>query len=448
MRSIEDLLGPAPDEREETRNAAIARLNKRHAVVAHGGQVRVIREDGAGGFTMESVRAFEDWYANDVIWEEGKAGPIATPVSSVWFASPQRRQYEQIVLDPRGKRRGAYNLWKGFSVASERGDCSLFLDHLFDNVCGGDEALYTWLVGWMAHLVQRPWEKPGTAVVLKGEKGVGKSIVGEILGTLIARHFLTVTQPRHLVGNFNSHLATAVLVLVEEAFWAGDKVGEGVLKDLITGPRIMLEKKGVDAIPLDSFHRFIITSNAHWVVPATHDERRFAVFNVGDAHRQDGPYFEAIKREMERGGYEALLHYLGRFDLSCVDVRRVPNTEGLTEQKLAGLRNVEAWWWETLAAGDLTDCRHGAEWNAAIRVEADDLRTYYKTWMQPRRTHGDVLGDVHFANRLAAMCPRLEHKRARVRGGRVYFYELPALAACREAFESWCNSAIDWEDAP
>ena len=82
-----------------------------------------------------------------------------------------------------------FNLWRGFSVEPRPGDCSKFLAHLHDNVCRGDEALYNWVVGWMADIVQHPAKKIGTSLVLRGPHGVGKTKVGEVFGSLLGAHY-------------------------------------------------------------------------------------------------------------------------------------------------------------------------------------------------------------------------------------------------------------------
>ena len=61
----------------------------------------------------------------------------------------------------------------------------LYLDHVRENVCAGDEERYEWMMAWMAQAVQHPAERPGTAVVLRGEQAViarPSEKVEEILG--------------------------------------------------------------------------------------------------------------------------------------------------------------------------------------------------------------------------------------------------------------------------
>ena len=104
-----------------------------------------------------------------------------------------------------------------------------------------------------------------------------------------------MSSSHHLVGNFNAHLETAIVVFADEAFWAGDKQGEGTLKTLITGNAIRIERKGIDLKSSPNHIHLIMASNADWVVPASADERRYFVLDVSDAHRQDHAYFADVE---------------------------------------------------------------------------------------------------------------------------------------------------------
>ena len=50
-----------------------------------------------------------------------------------------------------------------------------------------------------------------------------------------------------MVHRFNQHLKDALLVFVDEGFWAGDKTAEGILKGMVTEKYFMCEPKGKDA---------------------------------------------------------------------------------------------------------------------------------------------------------------------------------------------------------
>ena len=119
--------------------------------------------------------------------------------------------------------------------------------------------------------------------MLRGPQGVGKTKVGEIFGSLFLPHWKLVANPRYIVGNFNAHMASLLLLQADEGFWAGDKKAEAILKDLVTGKRRPIEYKGIDPIFVDNFVRLFVTSNEMWVVPAGFDERRFCINDVGVA---------------------------------------------------------------------------------------------------------------------------------------------------------------------
>ena len=172
-------------------------------------------------------------------------------------------------------------------------------------------------------------------------------------GPLFGPHYVVVSNARLIVGNFNAHMVSCLVLHCEEAFWAGDKQGEGRLKDLITGMQHMIEFKGKDPISVNNLIRLFVTGNPDWIVPASLEARRFAVFKISDDHQQDKPYFAAIVEEMKNGGLEALLFELMNFDLSQVDLRTVPLTDALLDQKLQSLSIEDAWWFEMLQSGSL-----------------------------------------------------------------------------------------------
>jgi|GEM_PF-4751403 len=290
---------------------------------------------------------------------EDKLGkPMFRDKGSFWIDHPDRRQYENVVFAP-GRELGprVLNLWRGFAFEPKAGDCSLYLAHLNTIICKDNPILYDYLIRWFAYGVQHPGEPGHTALVFRGNKGTGKSIAAEEYGSLWGEHFLPVTNASHIVGNFNVHLRDTSVLLVNEAFYAGNKQHEAVLKGLVTDPTLPIEQKFVDLITARNLLHIIITSNSSWVIPASDDERRFVVFDVSDERRGDLPYFRAIVKERENGGYAALLDYLLNFDLSRFDPRAIPKTSGLRSQMAHSLTGFEDVWYEVLYRGEIPGTR-------------------------------------------------------------------------------------------
>lgn len=194
--------------------------------------------------------------------------------------------------------------------------CEKFLDHIKTNVCCGNAEHYSCLMAWLADAVQNPTKRGGTAVVLRGKQGTGKSLFGKAIGKLFNQHFSQVSDLRHLVGSFNNHLQDCVLLLADEAFLSDDRRSESILKALITEEHIVIEKKGFDAKLHPNYIHLIIASNSEWTTPVTMDARRFFVLDVADNHCRDSRYFGDIIEELENGGYGALWQQLMTVDLT------------------------------------------------------------------------------------------------------------------------------------
>ena len=85
-------------------------------------------------------------------------------------------------------------------------------------------------------------------------------MVGQMLMRIFRDHSLHITHRKHLVGNFNAHLVDALFLFLDEAFWAGDKQGEGTLKALITERTLMIEPKGVDSFQMPNRLKILMAS--------------------------------------------------------------------------------------------------------------------------------------------------------------------------------------------
>ena len=105
-------------------------------------------------------------------------------------------------------------------------------------------------------------------------------------------------------------MVDALFLFLDEAFWAGDKQGEGTLKALITESTLMIEPKGVDSFQMPNRLKILMASNNDWVVPASADERRYFVLDVPDTRKGDKAYFSALAAAIEGDELAALLDYL------------------------------------------------------------------------------------------------------------------------------------------
>jgi hypothetical protein len=435
-----------------TKDPILAEMNDKFAVISSiGGRCLIIEEiydDSLDRYRLvkQGFDHFGNRHKHRKVEMQGKDGPLYIPLGKWWTEHPDRRQYESIVFNPEREDPSKYNLWRGLAFEARPGDCSLYLTHLKEVVCGGNEEHYQYLLKWMARAVQYPGSQGEVAIVLRGEQGTGKGMTIKIFGRLFGRHFLQISDSKHLVGNFNGHLRDAVLVFADEAFFAGDKKHESILKTLVTEPHLMIESKGVDAEIAANCIHLMMASNSNWVVPAGDHERRFFVLDVKNTHRQDRNYFKAMIKQMESGGYEALLLELksmkvGRDDF---DVTSFPRTKALSEQQDYTLTYEESWWYEKLKSGDLLEGKPG--WPDHVVKDAlfeDWIQHAKRLNIQRRGTQtawyhflAREIGTLASKQRLVTVKDYDERGVATVRKERKYTLEMPSLARCREIWDS------------
>ena len=370
--------------KEWTIDPKLMELNKNFAVIGNiGGKCRIIEEIvdpvlNRPRLTKQSFADFHNRFGNQyiIVGEESDGNPKYTAAGQWWTKHPKRRQYNNIVFAPGTDNVGnAYNLWRGFGCESRPGDCSLFLDHVQHNICAGNPELFAYVIGWMARCVQEPASQSEVSIVLRGGRGVGKSFFAKEFGKLFGRHFLQVSNGAHLVGNFNAHLRDVIVLFADEAFYAGDKKHTSVLKTLITEDTIAVEAKGVDVETSPNYVHLIMASNDEHVIPAGSDERRFLVLDVADNNKQDTNYFKNIANQLANGGREAFLHQLLQHDISDYDVRTVPQTEALHNQKIESMPPEEEWIYTLLqnavlpnqtSKGDHTAFSNGNEYSLGL----------------------------------------------------------------------------------
>jgi hypothetical protein len=325
-------------------------MNRTYAVARVGAGVRIIAEPAKAGERAQlmQMEAFSAWVKNRKVQLYAANKEMRTePISRVWLEWEERDQYNGLAFAPGRQLTDEYNLFRGFPIAPVKGDWGLLRAHVFENICGGNQEHFDWLMTWCAQMFQQPGKKMGSAVVVRGLKGAGKSTLFDFLSLALGAHAAKVSQRAHVVGNFNAHHAGLILLQCEEAFWAGDAQASGVLKDLVTSDRMMMEAKGVDAIETGNFARLAMISNEDWVVPAgLEDERRFFVLECRDTRRGDFAFFGAIHEQMRSledggpGGLNAMVFELMTWTPPGGDwniLRAPPKTEGLRAQALESL---------------------------------------------------------------------------------------------------------------
>ena len=431
-------------------------LNKKHAVIMVGGKCCVLNQTidpvfNRPDISFSSKADFINLYANRKI--PNPYDPTKQiSIGKLWWESPDRRQYKGIVFEPEKDFAGYYNLWRGFSVESIKGDWSYMERLIREAIADGNEARYQYILAWMARIVQDPGgQRPGVALVMRGKQGIGKGVFATNFGSLLGQHYLQVAQSSQVTGRFNSHLKDCVLLFCDESFWAGDKQAEGVIKNLVTEPTLTCEPKGRDLFKIKNNTNILIASNNDWVVPAGLDERRFFTFDVSDCFKGNYDFFKKLHAQMNNGGREAMFHDLMEMDISGIDLREFERTDALLEQIFESMTLVQKWWFSQLRRGAIM-LDNPEDWfgpkNDFWPKMASNEQLYDNFEIFARKQRGFIPVQEVFARQLnKLMGPDVEYVRQPFveNGPRKRGRIIPPLDDCRKVFEELLSMDVDWD---
>jgi hypothetical protein len=440
----------------------VEELNGKYYPVQVGAKMTVaFMAESALGYPevrLVTFHTFRDMHCSQYVvtgYDKGK--PIIKPKSD-WLTHPARNPNRELIFDPGAPpwadREGRLNLWFGFRKFgdAEQGSPNVMLDHIREVICSNDPEKYEYLLKWLAYCIQFPERRPEVAVVLMGLKGCGKGTLGQLLVYIFDGHGIHVVNREHITGRFNGHLASAAFVFADEAFFHNDHKSEAVLKALVTEPTQLLERKGIDALPMPNRISLMMASNDDHVVNAGAIERRYFVTEVSPSKIGDRTYFDRIAKWRDNGdNIESFIQYLQSIDIEDFNPRVVPTTRELSRQKALSLPALEQWLVESLTLGSFMDTQD--DWINIATIDA--LGRSYDDWCdRMKKGSYDRLSRDNLAKKLCKMLP-MNRRKIRLneyalmvvednlkikpldgisrKVGRIWVYELGTLGEMRSA---------------
>lgn len=359
---------------------------------------------------------------------------------SVFNIDKNTNLYDGVEFNPRTTTPNVLNLWVSHTIKPVKGEWFLINGFLKDIICGGRESEYQYLIRYLAHALQRPWEKPGVMIILLGGQGVGKGTLARILQKIWSATFLQVNRIDQIVGDFNGSLERAYTVFLDEALFVGERKHSDALKSLVTEQTISVNEKHQPARQITSFHRFFSATNAEHFKATDRDDRRDFVLRVSEHRKGDFNYWDALNAEIEGSGVEAFSHDLINMDLSDFNVRAKPNTREFTEQKLQSLEKFPRWWFDCLSQGTITS--FNSEWPEFI--SSASLLSLFKESNNSTRIFKQLI-DRDLVISMGKICPSAKRDQGKEGLHRRRGYILPALSTAREDFEKYIGDSVEWE---
>lgn len=214
----------------------------------------------------------------------------------------EMRSYEFISDDPR-----IFSIFRGFPYKSndyvDMDSIQLFIDHMKEIICSGDEILFKYLISWIAYIIQNPGKRTDVCLILMSDPGTGKTLFTDI----ICKLFGSYCNPgiHTIARQFNSYIENKMLVILN-----GTNTN-----------------KHVNPYNIFNVSNFIIVSNSKNPITIEKGDRRYVVFDVSKKHANDRKYFNSILDLLNESFYTNLFNYFRTLDIDDYDIRDIPVTD-------------------------------------------------------------------------------------------------------------------------
>lgn len=305
-----------------------------------------------------------------------KIGDVKVSIAKLLFSSPIIHRVGGLTFDPSTSDlvvdvpgQGAMvNQWRGFFVEPSEQQVEFkqikrFHDYVTEILADGKSDIAHWIFSWLADFIQFPAKKPGTALVLVGVEGAGKTFLGEhILGPIIGpAHYGSTNSVTTLTHNFNTIIDNKIFIQCDEAVHSYQKDVASRLKAIITDKNFIVEPKGINAYIKPNHMRFLFTSNeeaAAIFVSASKHERRFTVLRVPPKRAGDLPWWKDFL-DWTQMSLPLIMRWLKDYRYDRQLIMRPVETEAKREMQRTGLDPEVAWILARISEGfPLSDRSH------------------------------------------------------------------------------------------
>lgn len=209
-------------------------------------------------------------------------------------------------------------------------------NELLDILTNRQEQIKTYILNWLAHLVQKPLERPGVALIFNGLKGAGKDTLGDFLGEYIIglKYYQNFSNQAQFFDKHDESKANKFLIKIEELSkkMLDTGLNSEIFKSSITTPILNFNPKGDTAYSLKNTMRIIATSNNSNTVDVGQKERRFVISVVSPEKIGDHEYWCTVRKELfNDAGALAIAQMLLKRDISSFRPQILPENEYLKE---------------------------------------------------------------------------------------------------------------------
>jgi hypothetical protein len=316
-----------------------------------------------------------------------------------WIEDATRRSYKEIKFIPKFEENPEiFNSFKGFEfqhTITEFDEDDDEVNEVIEKfgkhlalLCNYDEKASEYLFNYIAHLIQKPYEKPSTAIILKSKQGWGKDLLIDFISKMMGESYLMRTaEMDDIFGTYNVGIRDKLLLQLNEVEGKDGFSNKEKIKNLITEEKTIIREKYISQYDQKNYLRLFILSNNLNPIEISHDDRRFCVFKAHHKKPSEQYFKElhAIKDDDRK--MELLFNYIMNWDISNFNPRNDrPRTEAYNNMKEHNQNPLYKYIWDMFVNEDYKnnfsapECRKKKNSNI-IYVKSNSLFSNYKEFL-------------------------------------------------------------------
>ncbi len=197
-------------------------------------------------------------------------------------------------------------------------------------VSGNTDLLQSYLLKWIAHILQKPLDLPGVGIVLTGNKGVGKDTIFDFLMEYVLGEYSATNYDsnRQFFEKHDTGRKGKLLIKLEEANRKLCMEHKDDLKSMVTAKSSTFNPKNEKPITIPNKCRFIFTSNKGNPLDFADGERRYVILPCSSEMKANSEFWTQTRELLfnpEAG--RTVGDFLLKIDLTGFDIRKLPANE-------------------------------------------------------------------------------------------------------------------------
>ena len=303
------------------------------SILRVGSTVYVIDPDTERWTSNEdSIRLFISSFADQLLFKQEAPGPLGF-----------------VTIDYGGTEKNISSLIKQLKTQAKVGTVPLLFDYTFQEpveeveeylqafktiltlISNNDDILYQYLLKYLAHALQKPYELPCVSLVLIGDKGCGKDFIFDFLGKYVFgdQYYANYNNNNQFVSRQDIGRMNKFLVKLEEANRKICMENADLIKSLITSPTLSYDPKySVNSVSLPNYIRYVFTTNNECPFDLSDKERRFVLFKCSSEQVGKIDFWSEIRQVLStKEAGRAVADYLLSVDLQGFQVIKQPTND-------------------------------------------------------------------------------------------------------------------------